>query len=303
MSRGGRRRLALGTLRTIIVLVVIGGVAWAGWELVRLGSGGGAWFANAVDAKPIARVTLQSTDGVLDEAWLQRTLALAPGTTLLDIDIEVLKARLEARPQVEKASVTKRFPDVLEATLSERSPVARLMTSAGSELLVARDGVVYEGIGYDPELLEMLPWLNLDSLAWDGGTYGPVPGMEAVSDLLGLARLVAPQVYDSWKVVDLTRLESDREIEVRSVEVARIVFGADADFFTQLAWFDYLLDQPGPALAKVDLSLGPRVVVSYDENAPRLARPVPDDTGMLDRRAPFPNFPPLPPSFQTPRAL
>jgi len=112
---------------------------------------------------------------------------------------------------------------------------------------------------------------------------------------------MTPELYDGWQVVDLTHLDSDHLIEIRSNEVPRIVFSTDMDFYTQLTRLDYLMDQVGPAYATIDLSLGQRVVVTYDEDAPRLSPAIQADarvTTRPDSRAP--SFPPLPDSLRSP---
>ena len=52
----------------------------------------------------------------------------------------------------------------LVVKLEERDPVARIQASdesgATKQLLVARDGVVYDGVNYTPGFLAELPWLD-----------------------------------------------------------------------------------------------------------------------------------------------
>src|ERR1017187_5407406 len=120
---------------------------------------------------------------------------------------------------------------------AERAPVARLQAqfadSAGRTLLVARDGVVFAGMGFDAARLDELPWLAGIKLAGTGGRFAPIEGMNVVADLLAQARLEADPRYATWQVVSLARLQSDREIEVRTKPGTVIVFGADGDFALQ----------------------------------------------------------------------
>ena len=80
------------------------------------------------------------------------------------------------------------------------------------------------------------------------------------------ARLDAEHLYRTWQVVSLARLQSDGELEVRTKAGTALVFGANGDFFQQLAKLDYQWDafanMPTPP-AKIDLSLGREVSVAF----------------------------------------
>ena len=201
--------------------------------------------------------------------WLARTLALPKNTSLMELDLQALRRHLMASGQVHAASLTKNFPDTLKVEVSERSPVARVMAElhgAQVPLLVARDGVVFEGVGYEDALLSTLPWLDGVKLARTDGRYDPIANIGRIAELLARARLDAEHLYQNWQVVSLARLESDGEIIVRTKSGTTVVFAADGDLFQQLAKLDYQWDilsgMPTPP-AKIDLSLGREVSVSF----------------------------------------
>lgn len=272
MSWGGRRRLATAGLWKAMVVMVVAGLAWGGWEVtgaLRKNSSAMPAAAKTVAVKNFALRT--NADGVLDAQWLKQALALPKGVSLMELDLQQLRTRLLAYGQVNAASLTLSFPDTLEVRISERSPIVRLRALLGSgeerTLVVARDGVVYEGTGYDAARLEELPWLAGAKLTRTGGRFEPIDGMTAVADLLAQARLNAEQLYRTWLIVSLARFRSDHEIEVRTKPGTLVVFGADGDFAVQLAKLDYqweaLARLPTPA-AKIDLSLGREVPVAFD---------------------------------------
>ena len=247
MSRGGRRRLLLGffrgTLLLLAVAVLLGGV----YFFTEMMQGGTRPLARAVNAVPIKEIALR-TDGVLDQAWIVRTLALPPKATLMDLNIDRLRDRLLADPQVKSATVSRKFPATLDVSLAERPPVALVNARIGNEAprpyLVARDGTVYRGSGYDQATLAALPWLDGVKLRLDGDHFEPIRGMEAVADLLATTRNEAPHLYHTWKVVSLERLESDAEIHVRATNIEKVIFSArsSGDFLRQIAQLDALLD-------------------------------------------------------------
>jgi hypothetical protein len=267
MSAGGKRRLALRVARVVGAIGFGGALAWGAWFVI------GATWENprkmpAVTKTVPVRPPELSTDGVLDQTWLARTLALPQGASLLELDLAALRTKLLANGQVLSATLTRTFPDRLQVQISERSPVARLMAVAGGrqqQFLVARDGVVFAGADFDPAVLDSLPWLDGVTMVRQGSGYRPIMGMDTVAELLAKASLEADHLYRTWNVVSLARLESDAEIEVRTKNDATIVFSAAGDFFRQLARLDYTWDRLAslpPSRVRIDLSLGADVPVT-----------------------------------------
>ncbi len=279
MSREGRWRLTLATVRTALVAALVAGVGFGTWKLVRVLEENSTTIPAGAKRVPLRPPELMTDrGGVLDAAWLERTLALPKRTALMELDLGRLRARVLADRQVITANLRRVFPDRLVVEITERLPVARIMAESHGEQrpwLVARDGFLFSGAGYDPAMLETLPWLAGTRLAWDKEGLRPIAGMEAVADLLAQARFEAPHLYEAWRVVSLARLASDREIEVRTVQGFTLVFDADGGFFRQLAKLDHLWDLMAnvPATqARIDLSLGKQVPVVL-EVAPLVETP------------------------------
>ncbi len=275
MSREGRRRLATAGLRHAGVAVVLAGLAWGGWEVTEALRKNTAMMPAAARAVPVKNFLLRTNaDGVLDAQWLRSTLALPKGISLMELDLQQLRARLLANGQVSAASLTLNFPDTLEVRISERAPIARLRAQFASgedrTLLVARDGVVFAGTGFNEAQLEDLPWLAGAKLTRAGGRFEPIDGMNLVAELLAQARINTEQLYATWQVVSLERLRTDHEITVRTKPGTVVVFGADGDFAVQLAKLDYQWDAlsklPAPP-TKIDLSLGREVPVTFGASA------------------------------------
>jgi hypothetical protein len=281
MSPEGRVRMTMSVLRLSLGFLVVAGLAWGGWEVASyLREDSGA----SLDGSKVDRVRnlVLVTDGVLDRTWLARTLALPTGATLMGLDLAQLRARVTADSQVASASLIRNFPDTLTVRLSERSPVARLMARAGADtprmLLVARDGIAFEGTGYDPAMVATLPWIDGVSMVRAGAGFAPIAGMATVAELLASARLEAEKLYRGWKVISLARLASDGVIEVHSTAVPTVVFGTNENFLRQIARLDLLIDSandPSRPLRRVDLSLGSQVPVAYGKGNPSLSEPEP----------------------------
>ena len=272
MSREGRKRFVLSGLKTASLLVLVAATVWGVVEVAGIWQAEPKRIARAVGTAYVNRIDLR-TDGLIDQAWVERTLALPKNITLMELELPPLQRRLLAHGQVQSVVLSKTFPSTLTVKLTERPPVARLRTEMARDFLVARDGVVFAGIGYDsPGFVESLPWLAGVNLARVGDGFAPIEGMEPVADLLEKARTEAPALYRTWSVVNLARLKDDGEIEVRSSEVEKITFSTGLDFFTQLARLDYVRDAQKAPLKSVNVGLGPQVVVDYD-TAPALQRP------------------------------
>jgi len=290
MSRKGRQRKAGMAFRSWLVVLFLLAAGGGLLYLLRIWRTNPEQIANAVDAKPIARLELE-TDGTLDGAWLQQTLRIPEGTTLLAIDLGVLRQRLLDDPQVLDATLSRQWPDRLSIVLRERFPVARLnargVDGALRTLLVAADGTVFAGTGYGPEHESGFPWLDGISLHVGEDGFLPITEMNVVADLLTRARDETQALYGTWRVVDLSRLASDGEILVRASDIAEIVFGTSEDFFTQLARLDAARDLLGGPIQSINLAMGSQVTwAPVSSAAPASRRPVAADN--------FPSFRILP---------
>lgn len=284
MSRRGRRRQLMGWTRAGALAVLLAASGWGIYTVVSAWESDRAALASAVRSEPVREVLLL-TDGVLTRDWVVQTLALPREVSLMALDLAAQREKLMAHGQIRLAVLTRSFPDTLVVTLQERTPVARLQVEDGlgqpRQLLVARDGVVYEGAQYDRTMVAALPWLAGFSLRRAaGGGYEPVSGMETVTDLLTTAQIQAPHLYREWLFVSLARLADRGELVVKAQDIEEIVFSARDDYHRQLAQLDYILDatrrQLGaePALQSVNLSLGAQVPVRLGRTPEELARQV-----------------------------
>lgn len=265
MSRGGRRRMWLTMGRVVGGTVLVAVLAASIFIFSDFFRDQPHRISAAVDAVPVKDIALR-TDGVLDQAWVQRTLALPKQAALMDLDLKQLQARLLSDPQVITATLTRQFPATLEVSLTERSPVALVNAQIGKEapqtLMVARDGVIFAGTGFNRAVLEQLPFLDGVRLIRDDGRFLPVAGMSQVADLLATARNEAPHLYREWRVVSLAKLDREGEIIVHATNVEKIVFSTRSpdDFLHQIAQLDVLIDttqaRTDTPIKEIDLAVG-----------------------------------------------
>lgn len=276
MSRKGRRRQIAGWIKIGAVAVLCGTVVGVGvhsWDSDR------ASLASAMHSAPVRNIELGTT-GVLTKSWAAGVLALPREASLMALDLPALRDRLHANGQVQVAVLTRKFPDTLVVTLQERTPVARVQAAdihgARKQLMVARDGVIYEGLNYDREMLASLPWLDGIRLVRAGGGFAPIPGMADVSALLVKAQLEAPHLYREWIIVSLARLAGSDEIVVTTQDKKEIIFTRKLDFFKQIALLDSVTERVAQlagsgGLQSVNLSYGNHVPVQLTRSVDELA--------------------------------
>lgn len=268
LSSKGRKRLFTSTANLLLVGLLTAVVGWGTWEIRRTVNGGESSLGSPVTQMPIRDVVL-ITDGVLNQDWLEKTLALPADASLMGVDLFEMRDKLVQHGQVAAADLRREFPDTLVVSLQERNPVLRAIVQDPSlgprSLLIARDGTAYIGIGYDSLMVNALPFLDGVTLVKKGDGYAPVDGMAEVADMISAAQNNAPHLFRSWRVVSLARLRDYNEIVVRARDIPEIVFNRREDFTRQLARLDYIVDysrtQSEATVRKVDLSIGSQVPV------------------------------------------
>jgi cell division septal protein FtsQ len=246
MTPVGRWRLTMSTARTVAVAAIVCVLAYGAWVMsagLRENSRAMPTAAKSVPVRAVELVT--SSGGVLDSVWLARTLALAKNVSLMELDLDQLRTQVLSDGQVLTATMTRQFPDKLVVKVTERTPAARVRVDFGSgerELLVASDGVVFAGAGFERPLLDSLPWLGGIALAREGGAwFRPIAEMQEVSKLLLEVRERAPHLYPTWHIISVQKLASDHELEVITKRGATIIFNTRAGYLMQLARLDAIL--------------------------------------------------------------
>ncbi len=268
-------------------------VRWAGWGttaftglLILLLS---AWAVRSSHAAPLrgaagplvmplAKVQF-TTDGVLTEAWARDFLHLNVGDPLDKIDVFALRQKLLDTRQVSEALIERDRPGTLRIALKERHPVLRVAADTGAGgyklYLVARDGTVFAGQDFPDLVLSQVPWMSGMALhrSKDGSGFEPVPGMDAVADLLKTARTHAPQIAAQWMVVDLGQFDPRPQAPLslikvpKSGDLGQLTFdttSAAGDFATQvdrLTFVAHTVQDKALLVSGLDMSIPDQVVV------------------------------------------
>lgn len=149
-ARGRRLFFREWLRRALVVSVTFGAISvvtWAGWfwvsggaRAVAEGMGRGTVAISAAAGINLKHVVLDGREKT-DLAEVQEAVALSRGVPLLAVSLNDIRARLEALPWVQHASVERVLPATLQIHLTERTPIA-LWQMQGKLALVDRDGVV-----------------------------------------------------------------------------------------------------------------------------------------------------------------
>ncbi len=140
-----RRRPPRGRMRAAIAVVLVGFAA----------GGGGLWYAGypaaavrwgrTLAARAVSSVGLTVKDiyvsGRIEAsaAEIEVALGIPRGVSILGVDLEAARARLETLGWIESATVSRRLPGMVHVRLIERRPFA-LWQHDGGLMLVSRDG-------------------------------------------------------------------------------------------------------------------------------------------------------------------
>jgi cell division protein FtsQ len=130
-------------LKGLPTLALLGGVAlWFSHEPNRLAIVGQlTQLREDFEARPEFRVSLARVEGASDDlaSAVRSKLGLALPMSSFDIDLDAVRARIEALDAVKRADLRVRAGGVLQVTITERRPVAVWRTDAGLTL-VDEDG-------------------------------------------------------------------------------------------------------------------------------------------------------------------
>ena len=267
ISSAAMRKKILFLSKFFLLILILSSVGVGSWFLKNRTTFASGPIDITGPGLPIARVSFVS-DGVLHSEWFNNWFGPLRGRTLMDIDIERVQNDLMAEKQVAFARVSRNFPDTLKIEIREKFPVLRLClrTKAKGEQtwLVASDGSLYLGYGYNRASLRHLPFLSvnpklLKPLADQEG-YENLAGISKVAPLLSVARRDYPGIYQNWQIVSYERPDQKdpgAHISVKSKKIKKLRF-APSDFANQLRRLKYLLNEPdfkrATVIESIDLS-------------------------------------------------
>lgn len=92
---------------------------------------------------------------ILQKSNVKQLVESAIGQNILRVNIPLIKNRLRENLWIEKVKVRRKFPDGLQVKIKERTPFAKIETSAGEKFLIDRNAFVIKKI--ENQEYEILP--------------------------------------------------------------------------------------------------------------------------------------------------
>ena len=136
--RSRARRLAGAAPGRILTLAVLLGSCGAG--LAYSNDPARMWDAVGKAGFELREIQLKGQNETSDSAIIA-AVGLGPGVTLLGLDVDAARERLEALPWVRSATVRKSLPDTLRVEIEEAEAFAR-WRYRGEDVLIAADGSI-----------------------------------------------------------------------------------------------------------------------------------------------------------------
>lgn len=239
----------------------------------------------AVPRDPLRHIEFR-TDGVLDRAWFEEDARLRPGLPLMEIDPVEIRLQLLQNGQIKQATVSLTLPDTLVVEVQERTPMLRARV-AGLDgqpriVLLAADGVVFQGDNYPHNALRRLPYIGGVTFRPAGDLYLPVPEIPLLAPILAHLRERSAPLYDSFRIIDASQLASDPAdpggyLQLRGAYVKELRLHP-TDYHGQvdrlLGIVAHALEQRQESIERIDLTLSGRAVASFPATSqPQQNRP------------------------------
>jgi len=212
----GRKRVKWALVATVVVAVVVGGLAVLGSSL----------FA----------VEQVEVEGAVytDERALAAIVEELRGTPVLRVDTDAAERELEAIPWVEDARVTTDFPRRVKIEIRERSPIVAYQAGDDRYRVIDREGRVLDVLDGRP--VEYLQLTSDRTPALAAGQFAP-PGFAAAASLVGA---MTPEMAARAESVAVAPDGGDLRLALRGGTEVR--FGAAEDLIAKLVRLQTVLD-------------------------------------------------------------
>jgi cell division protein FtsQ len=168
-------------------LALVAHASRSGWVDARLGEVSAWWNRQVADAGfRVASITAYGHEKT-EAAALKAALGIEPGAPLLELDLDTLRARVEALPWVRAATVERALPDRLIVRVLERQPAA-LLQNHGKLTLIDTTGAVIPGT-------MLSPYAELPTVTGDDAARAAPELLELLNTAPGLAARVTGATF------------------------------------------------------------------------------------------------------------
>ena len=240
----------------LLVTVVLAGIVW----VVLLGSKiiGQTLFSEN-DRFIIKHLDIRS-DGKLQPEHIREYAHIDEGMNLFAVDLKQVRDDLSSVPIVSAVSVSRKLPDTLEITVSERIPAARLgEESTGYPLAVDRGGFV---LG-PTSISQQLP--SITGLQEKGLRPGAQVGDQGVKNALHVLELCDSPSFSRFLKIKNVDVSHSEYFEVHLLRGERVRLSReDMDVkLTKLCEIMKRTADMGQAIATIDMTVEKNFPVKY----------------------------------------
>jgi cell division septal protein FtsQ len=191
-------------LFTILVVVVLAGGSWLGWQAYLLLTHAETFQISGVDVKGVRR---------LSEADLEGIAGMFKGQNIFRVDLEAAARRAHGNSWIKDIRIYRRLPNRISMTVVERVPDAILDTGEG-RYLIDNEAVVIERIKQDAASAWPLPVITVKDCKAEPGE--PV-NSEGMAEALTLLAEISAR--GGWRL-------SDVMVKANSPETLSVVYAS-----------------------------------------------------------------------------
>jgi cell division protein FtsQ len=197
-------------LKFLVLVAVLGGLAWGGVE-------GWRW-ARSSPTFALKRTAYHGLSHAT-EAEVLRYTGLSAGQNLFELDLGAMERALATHPWVKRAELRRRLPDMVEVTVAEHVPVA--MVSLGDLYLLDEEGEPFKRVRVGDALdLVLLSGVDREE-------YGksPEPVQARMRAALDVVKAYAQSEAGKGRPVSEARLEGEDVVLVLAGAGEELRFG------------------------------------------------------------------------------
>ncbi len=256
----------------IVAFLILIPLGYGGYRLAIFGESSPDFSLTSADDVILTGNQFVSRDEAINALGLPPAGRLSPGLNIFKMSMEEKRRQLEAIPWVERATLTRAYPNRLAVHLEERVPIA--FVQVGGQLkLVDRNGVLLE----KPERASF----NFPVVTGLESVGGPAERASRLSVYLDFTRDVTNDAsVAGWLIseVDLADADDLKAMLAAKHETIQVHFGhgSFAERFRNFLTLLPELQKAGQPVDSIDLRYGRQVVVNPKSTAPGPAEAVPD---------------------------
>ena len=200
---------------------------------------------------------------------IQKLAALPDSTSLADLDLHQVSARILKHPYIKGVDLTRNPPDELEVKITERTPIAVVISQQEQEFYIDADGVVLPHVSspyiYDLPVLTGSP----ADIVFVPGKRILYPKLQQAIIVLQTASGLDKNVYHLISEINISQ---KKDLILYTLENGiPVIFGPSIDAERKLRYFDafwknVVMNAGSNRLEYIDLRFAERVIARWNDD-------------------------------------